>query len=268
MTLLVDQNEPAVLDLYVQGHGLSTERLLLNRPSLPPKPDYGFYAADGSYIGISRKQAGEFIAGMDACEAQLLDELGGCDYMALIIEGRFKASPHGGCYTYQYGREVLRDRGDAAYGTTETVRRHYRVDYKHVREQLARYWLMGIEILETEDVEDTALAITSLYRECQKSISPTFKRLIPERYRLDEKDADRKRFVLQVMQSVPGGGEELGHALYDAGFRTLTQLIRCFDQYEVVPFMDWQAIAKLPLRSGKRTIGQAAVKRIRDALGC
>jgi hypothetical protein len=85
MTLLVDQHEPAALDLYLHQLAIPTERQLLNRPAAIPRPDFGWHLPDGSYLGVSRKQAGEFIGGIDACEAQLLDEMGGCDYMALLI---------------------------------------------------------------------------------------------------------------------------------------------------------------------------------------
>lgn len=270
MTLLTDANEPAAVDLYVQKLGVDTQRMLLNRPAAIPRPDYGFYLPDGSYMGVSRKQCGEFVAGIDACEAQLMDEMDGCHYMALLIEGRMGPAPDGGTYAYSYGKEVIREREGVGYGTTETVRRHYRQPYKGVRQKLARFWDLGIHVIESHDIEDTAACLVALHNELQKpeAALTTFKRLIPEKYRLDEADADRKRFCLQLMQSVPGGGEELGHALYDAGFRTLHQLVRCFDPWETVPLMDWQAISALPLRSGKRSVGKAAVERIRKALGC
>lgn len=269
-----DQNERAAIRYFIEKYGVSCERLLLNKPAPLPRPDYGFYLPDGRYAGQSLKQAGEFIGDIDACERQLLEEMDNVDMLALFVEGRFGPAPDGGCYTYAYGKEVLRARRDMYYGSVELVRRHYRVNYKHVREKLAEFQDAGVMVVETHDPEDTALALVSLYRQLQKpeAALTTFKRLIPEKYRLDEADADRKRFVLQLMQSVPGGGEELGHALYDAGFRTLHQLVRCFDPWETVPLMDWQAIAKLPLRVKEnvraRTIGPAAVKKIRDALGC
>jgi hypothetical protein len=267
MTLLVDQHEPAALDLYLHQLAIPTERQLLNRPAAIPRPDFGWHLPDGSYLGVSRKQAGEFIGGIDACEAQLLDEMGGVDYLALLIEGRFGPAPNGQCYTYDYAEPHGRDREGVLYGTSATVRRLFRQSYKGVRQKLARFCDLGIYVLETHNVEDTAYCLAALYTELQKPEASltTFKRLIPEKWRLDEPDAAKKRFALQLMGACPGVGEEIALALADR-FTSIFDLMSSI--LDPTYFRSHTDIAKLPLRSGKRTIGPAAVAKIRQALGC
>jgi hypothetical protein len=269
--ILVDDHEPAALDLYLHTLNMPTERLLLNRPAAIPRPDYGWHLPDGRYLGVSRKQAGEFIGGIDACEAQLLDEMGGCDYMALIIEGRFKPTAYGNCYVYEMGVDYVKANArkpEMAYGTTQVVRREFRQSYKGVRQKLARFCDLGIYVLETHDLEDTAYCLAALYTEFQKPEASltTFKRLIPDKYRLDEPDAAKKRFALQLMGAVPGVGEEIALAIAESpNCRSMRDLMDLL----TVPYgNEGASIASLPLRSGKRTIGPAAVKKIAEALGC
>jgi hypothetical protein len=276
MTLLVDQHEPAALDLYLHQFAIPTERQLLNRPAAIPRPDYGWHLPDGSYLGVSRKQAGEFIGGIDACESQLLDEMGGCDYMALLIEGRFGPAPYG-CYTYDYDEIKGRERDGVTYGTATGVRRLFRQSYKGVRQKLARFCDLGIYVLETHNVEDTAYCLAALYTELQKPEASltTFKRLIPEKWRLDEPDADIKRFCLQVMGACPGIGEEIARATADWVKRspmslTLFGLMWCLNDADNSPGMP--SLAKEPIRTKEgvkgRTVGPAAVLKIKQALGC
>lgn len=266
--IYVDDHEPAAIDALLMGYGATVERTLLNKPTVPPRPDYGFYCADGGYLGISRKQAGEFIGGIDACETQLLAEMN-CDYMALVIEGCWTASPSGQCYTWDWDSKAYMGsiRQGMTYGNTRMVRREYSQSYKGVRQKLARFQDLGIYVMETHDLADTALAIVALHNELTKPTASltTFKRLIPERYTLTEEDMAKRTLALQLMGCVPGIGEEIALAIADAGW--VESISRLCYLFENAP-EGWDAIAKLPLRSGKRTIGPAAVARMRKALGC
>jgi hypothetical protein len=267
MTLLVDQNEPDSISMWV-AQSIPTDRLLLNAPAIPSRPDYCWYNHEGKLVGISRKQSGEFIGAIDAAESQLLAEMGGVDYLGLLIEGFWSAAPDGSCYTWEWKEDrVYRDAEPWSYGALGYTRHHFRQSFKGVHQKLARLQDLGVMIIPTADMFSTATALVALYNESQKpdSMSTTFKRLIKEKHMVAEVDGPKRTLALQLMGAVPGIGEEIALAISD----------HCGTLFDVMSYLidpdygDGHVdLAKVPLRTGKRTVGPAAVKKLRSALGC
>ncbi len=260
MTLLVDQHEPISISLLLE-QSVPTERVLLNKPAVPARPDYCWIDWEGKWHGVSRKQGGEFLGSVDATEAQLLEEMGGVDRLYLLIEGWISPDADGSAWAWRLakGNERIAFRDH-----------HYRQSYKGVRAKLARLEDLGVMVVQTADETDTALALVALYEASLKPESEqrTLKRLIKEKYWLTEEDAARKSFMLTLMGIQGAGvGEEVADALAGA-FGTVAQLVRYFD----APGMEAE-MAALPLRSSllpgarKRTIGPAAVAKLKGALG-
>lgn len=251
MTLFIDQNEPLSIELLLT-QSLPVERMLLNKPANPPRPDYWFLARDGRSVGVSRKQGGEFLGDIDACEAQLLVEMGGCDFMALLIEGWWEPTVDGKTRSWRYGRT----------NQTAHPQHTYHQNGKGVRAKLARLQDLGIMIIQTANEVDTALSLVALYDVMQKAESEhqTFKRLIRERYYLDETDTRKKSLALFLM-GLDGVGEEVAMAL--AGeFPSFASL------YSWLAEPDGERrLAIIPMGSGKRMVGPSVVKRMKGQLG-
>ena len=263
MTLLVDDHEPEAISLYL-GQMVPTTRMLLNLPAQPPRPDYGFFNCEGKYVGVSRKQAGEFIGGIDATEAQLLVEMQACDYMVLLIEGYFSCATDGTCIVWEFkGDKVYRSAPPWTYGHLDYTRHNLRQSYKGVWQKLARLQDLGIMVLHTMDMHSTAVALVALYNEQQRpeAESTTLRRLLPEKYRVDEADQGKHDLALSLM-GLTGAklGPELALGLAD----------RFGSLYEIVTMYEGGAdkeIAGTVLRGGKRTVGPAATAKLRRALG-
>ncbi len=261
--IYIDIHEPISIELYL-NQCMQVERTLLNRPAIPSRPDYGFLDWQGKWYGVSRKQAGEFLGGLDATEAQLLEEMGGCDYMALLIEGWITPAEDGGAWSW-----AISVNPHIAYQN-----RHYSQNYKGVRQKLASLHDKGILILQTANELDTAMALVALYDESQRPEGErrTLNRLIKQKTWITETDPVRRAFMLTVTH-VEGGGWEEETADAAATWMTerevpltLVALIHCLKKW---PGQMEKALMRSSTKEGARqmTIGPARVAKMRRALG-
>ncbi len=251
----MDQNEPISIALYLSDC-LDVERKLLNRPAPEPKPDYVFLNYEGKFVGVSRKQGGEWLGTIDSTEAQLLEEMGNVDYMALLIEGWFAPATDDSGGSYSWAPSLKSP-------TIAYQNRHYPQSHKGMRMKLASLHDKGILILQTANELDTAITLIALYEEEQKPLAErtTFNRLTKEHYWIQEANLAKKDFALSLMGIRNARvGEEIALALADR-FDTIAQLVNTLEAGADAE------IAKLPLRHARRTVGPAAVSRLKGALG-
>lgn len=232
--------------------------------------DVLFTGLAGTYSG-EVKGAGEFIGNMDHAESQLFKQIANCDRPFLAIYGRLEQAEDGGCEVLSpSGGYVVTQkyRVGADSGISRSYRRHhYRQLYTGYRGKLARLSEEGVQVFEVPDLASLAVQLCALYS-VANSEGKTFSRLIPEKYFVREEDKARKDFMLTLMGIQGAGvGEEVADAI--ATFfsmkgwgLTLSQLC-----WEDEMLFWWDELATQKLRSGKRTIGPAAVKKLKEALG-
>ncbi len=262
--LYQDQNEPMSIYGYL-AQCIPVERVLLNKPANPPRPDYGFLDWEGKWYGVSRKQSGELMGDIDGMESQLLEEMQGCDYMALLWEGLILPAEDGGAW-------ILKQ--SAKTPSLWFQNRHYSQSWKGVRQKLASLHDKGVLILQTASELDTAGALVALYNEAQRPEGErrTLSRLTKERYYVSEVEQVRRDFMIACM-SIPQGGwsEETADAAATwmqerEAPLTLVALIHCLREWP-------DELAKGLMRSASREgarqvhIGPAKVQSMRRALG-
>lgn len=219
---------------------------------------------DGVYSG-EIKGAGEILGKLDHAWSQLQRQMEHCDRAFLSIYGLAEQAEDGNTYSLiRRGddREIW-SRGDDAEFSRTYRRRYHRQNYKGYRRWLARRDQVGISIFESASLEELAIQLVSQYVVATTE-SDSLNRLIVEKFRLSETDAGKRRFMMQVMGLQAGWGEELAEAL-STRYANIADLLRDFEDETERGFDT--GIALLPLRSGKRTIGPAAVERLRKALG-
>ena len=250
MTIYIDQHEPLSIE-FLLSQSMPVERTLLNKPAAPARPDYWFLARDGRSVGVSRKQGGEFLGGIDACEVQLLEEMGGCDFMALLIEGWIAPASDGSAWDWRQRNDTMAHRNH-----------HYAQNYQGVRAKMARFQDLGIMIIQTANEMDTAASLVALYSLMQKPETEhrTFSRLVKEHYWLTEPDARKKKLALLLM-GLDGVGEEVALALANE-FPDFACLWSWLEEPD-----GEKRLAVIPLGSGKRVVGPAIIRKIKGQLG-
>ena len=249
MTLFIDVHDPRAIDALFS---LPVVRTNLN----PGRPDYFFVAHGDKTIGVERKQTGELLGSLDAVEAQLFREIPNEDYTCLLVEGYI--SPWGNqCQSWKLAKA----------GTVMYRDRAYHTGYKALMAWYSRLWREGIPVIQTANLEGTAIALAALFENMQKPDEEhrTFNRLIREKFWIKEEDKPKREFILAIMglSSAYKGlkfGEEMGAALWDAGYRNMGQLCA-----GLVNDSTQLEAAEYRLKSGNR-IGLAAVRRLRAAL--
>lgn len=248
-----DSNEPVSIQMWI-SQSVPTDRELLNRPAILPRPDYVWIDWAGRIVGVSRKQGGEFAGGIDATEAQLLDEMGGVDHMALLIEGWVTPAADGGCQTW-----IQRE---SKTGTAYYKGKALGSSYKAMQGKLASFRAAGIDVIWTAGEYETAVCLVELYQWSQKTGEEhaTFRRLIKEKYVLSVED-EQKRGMALLLMSIKGVGEEAALAIAE-DFDSLAKLWPWLQDAEHMKY-----VAALPLRSGKRSVGPAVVSRLRKGFG-
>ena len=254
MAILIDSFEPIEIDILLQQSVEVTRANINQSPNTTLiYPDY--LCVGGSYVhGISRKQVGEILGSIDKCEDQLRRELAGpIERLTLLIEGVWKPV----------------ERGVWAYKETEVgfQRQHlYHQNWKGVCAWLNQLWQLGISVIQTPNLQGTAVAIVAIHDANLKADADhqTFKRLIKEQFWISEEDEKKRKLMLQLMGLQANIGEEIAEAIATE-YENLSLIVLklCFEkQYDFL-----QDIATLPLRNGKRAVGPAATKRLREALG-
>ena len=171
----------------------------------------------------------------------------------------------GGAWAYKFtGDKVYRAAEPYEFGYLKYERRFYRQSWKGYKSWLSRIQEMGIGYIDTLTMDETAEALVTLHDNAQKADTDhdTFRRLIKEKFSINAMDPEERLFKERVMGLKANIGEEIADALWAGGYRSLFDLIASTEDEGMMA-----NLAALPLRSGKRSIGPAAVKRLREALG-
>lgn len=227
------------------------------------------------------KGAAEFVGDMDHCEAQLMGQIPNCDRPQLYIYGRMEEAPDGGVYVHtlnnftgqkilnwRYGENLFWERDADAEVARLFSRRHFRRNYAGVRAKLARFSEMGVEVFEVPNLDALAAQLVAGFGIAQTE-GTTFSRLIPQKFNISETDAQRRAFMLTLM-GIQGAG--VGEEVADAVANWLQNLESDLSLSQLCSWLhstpeSEEMLEKTPLRSGKRSIGPAAVKKLKEALG-
>ena len=223
-----------------------------------------FITDTGTYSG-EIKSGGELLGGMDHCEAQLQKQLESADRCFLAVYGCVEAAPDGNTYALEQTGERLLYSQDKDTGISRNYRRrYYRTNYLGYRTWLARLVSLGVDVYELPSREALATQLVALYHTLTTEGS-TLRRVIVEKPRVSEQDPAKARFMRQLMGLEAGIGEELAEAITSM----LVKYEQKLDIANLIVLLDDidANIASAPLRNGKRTVGPAAVQKLKEALG-
>ena len=227
--------------------------------------DVLFITDTGTYSG-EVKGAGEILGGMDHCEAQLQKQLANADRCFLAVYGKVEpVYDDGSCYALEHAtNERIHYEHGPDSGISRTYkRRHFRTNYLGYRTWLARLVSLGVDVYEVPSKEALATQLVGMYNVLTTEGS-TLRRIIVEKPRVAEQDPAKARLMRQLMGLEAGIGEELAEAI--AGlFVNLGDLMNYLQNDGEIE--KGGMIANTHMRSGKRRVGDAAVKRLKDALG-
>ncbi len=218
------------------------------------------------------KGASEILGSLDHVELQLSKQLENCDHAFLAIYGYVEQDPRGDCYSLTpYGKESYVYSSEESTGVQRTFkRRTHRQNYLGYRAKMARFSELGVEVFEVPDLPHLAVQLISLYNNAQHEGS-TFRRIVRERITVAGIPSQRKNLMLAIM-GIPQAeiGEEMADAIV-TGMETVGQepnLLTLVTQLCKERDGDCALFFEtLPLRSGKRRVGPAAVTRLKKALG-
>lgn len=232
--------------------------------------DVFFVGSDGTY-SAEIKGAGELLGGIDHMVRQLKAQRENCTHCFLFVYGAAEPTDDGMTRTLKQegGDQLVNGRAEAHLARRYLKKREFRIPWVAFRKILWRVRQEGIHVIEVADLGTLASELASWY-ETGTTEGTTFSKVSVEKSVVSERDPAKRRFMLQLMGLQAGIGEEIAEAIAEfmkkgyAHHLGLANLVDGFDKHEGFA----ATLASLPLRSGKRTIGPAAVARLRDALGC
>lgn len=262
--LLLDDD---YLSLYHTLKGL-TERMKIDfqRKDLNKQGfgDVVVYGLDGIYSG-EIKQAGEYLGDIDHLIAQTKAQMAAADFMFVFIYGETTMAPDGNSYSLKIEREDETWNNHPDSGMVRRYRRrHHRVKYQAQRKILWRFRNEGIHVIECRDLSELAYELC-LWHETATTVGTVFTRLNVEKFRVKAESAEKEAFMKTLMGIQGAGiGEEVAEALTNH-FSSVAEIVNYFNN-------DGERetggqIETALLRSGKRTIGPAAVAKLKTALG-
>ena len=267
MTLFID-DDYAWLSLMLrpecERRGIPLETSDLNTRGFG---DVLFITDHGTYSG-EVKGAGEILGGLNHCEAQLQKQMLNADRCFLAVYGKTEPAPDGDSYALDTRETRIHYTHGQDSGISRTYKVHgYRTNYLGYRTWLARLMSLGVDVYEVPSREALATQLIALYHTLTTE-GDTLRRLIVEKPRLVGDYPPEKARFMRTLMGIDGAGigEELADAIAE------WQITRG-DKPTLMSFLleegDWASgsLAAQPLRSGKRTVGPAAVKRLREALG-
>lgn len=268
--ILQDSNEPKELELYLaQSVEVQVGSYNQTQGSTQVYPDFVIIGGP-KLIGVNRKQAGELLSSLDKVEEQLQRELAGpCEQLALIVEGFLAPDEMGGCWAYSLEMGNVKLWNPAKYigmGTIPFKRWHSSQQYSGVRAWLTQLTSMGVMVIQTTSLYDTAAFLISLHNWAQKAESEhkTLNRLIKENITVLGLDKAEIDFAISLMGIRNAGiGEELAMTIASLGFRTIGELFRYWAQDRVL--CDTMVREKLGTRP--RRVGVSAESKLQRALG-
>ncbi len=266
MTLVIDSNEnrnhpdlTALLrqdieDVDVQDINQSPNQSLVY-------PDF-LISGGVKEVGINRKTVGEWLSNSDACIEQCQRELAGpVEHLVLLIEGVMVPSGLamiGYNLDWQRAKAFSQSVTSIAHGTVPFAKRMYAVNPKHAQNEQTRLEFLGVQVVHTYSIQDTADKIIATHDLVLKN-EPN--RVLDKLYKPDIHvlglTPQETRFARQLM-SMDGIGEEAALTLA-ASFNNIMELVEYWQQ--------GSSIADTMLRSGTRRIGTALERKLQAALG-
>ncbi len=177
-TLYQDVHEPEVAAILLRQMDLDLKVTPLNSED-PQKPDWWWQDLENKRRGWSRKQLGEAIGDLDAVEDQINRELSTCDEYTLVIEGVGLASANG------YQPFDYHGTGDFCH-RLKTKKPHFCEGYFYRRMGLAVRFegfkdglrKAGVDVVETQHLQQTIMAIAAAFNGSWKSERTTLKRYL------------------------------------------------------------------------------------------
>lgn len=227
----------------------------------PDLPDFYFVNVEGKGIGVSRKQVGEILGGLDRVEEQLRRDYEHVDRLYLLIEGGIiLPAGNNSCQVAERTGEWFRLRGQK-HGTG-----NYHFSYLGYRKKLASFRRWGITVTEVPTRETFITELQALYENENTLFEDltTFRKPLRSKFDLPP---DASAFVKTLMCVVhPNNGRtfigyETARALEDAGYKTLDNLLHALHQGALL----LTPVAEVTLASGRR-IGKAMEQKMREAL--
>lgn len=228
--------------------------------------DIVVFGIDGVY-SAEIKEWGEHLGNVDHLIEQTKKQVVNADFAYVFFYGEQMAAEDGTYSMKLQGDESVKRRNPGT-GLLEEVaykriyrRRRYNQNYQGHRKILWRFRKEGIHVVECRDLTELANELCWL-EQTATTVGTTFSKLNPQKFRIAETDEPRRSFMLTLMGIQGAGiGEELADAI--ASFTTsLWWLAREMESEEAC-----RELAAIPLRNGKRRVGEAAVKKLRKALG-
>lgn len=264
MTLLVDQNEernqPDLLAYLRQSVDVRTGAYNQHSGNPVAYPDFTIIGGD-KLVGVNRKQVSEVLSSLDKVEEQLQRELSGpCEYLVLLIEGIMYPG-NDGVWAYQLDwLRGIRIWNSEQVGSVGFKRQHFRTNYKGIQNWQTRLEWLGINVVHTYSLYDTACKLVALHDLVMKGEeSKTLNRLIKSSFTIAALDPTEKAMALSLMGIQNGGIGEEAALTIARSFSSITELIRYWDQ--------GSTIADTMMRSGTRRLGNALESKLQKALG-
>jgi hypothetical protein len=267
--LFIDQHDvptghPVVCGPSCIACGLS-QLLPVEVASLNPElPDFYFVNVEGKGVGVSRKQVGEMLGGLDRVEEQLRRDYEHVDSLHLVVEGILLPSGGNECQVAERSGDWFRLRG------SKHSEGNYRFSYVGYRKKLASFRRWGITVTEVPTRETFITEIQSLY---ENEMTPfedlsTFRKPIRSKFDLPP---DASAFVKTLMCIThPSNGRtfigvETAQALESAGYKSLGELILRLDGHTAHGMSTLPVVSEVTLASGRR-IGKAMEGKMVEAL--
>lgn len=203
----------------------------------------------GRSIGINRKQAAEWIGGIDAWEDQVRRELASpnIDYLYCLIEGFITQSSNG------VTSHSFQDNHSWKGNTVE-----FKINYKYLMGLILRSHELGVPVFFTDSILGSSIFLAELHSICEREDwdSDIFLKLNKTRYQISEPEKIRRDYILFLM-GIPGVGEEVATALVNE-FSTFVQML----QY----MSEGKSLAGIVIASGRK-IGPSVEKKIKEFWG-
>jgi hypothetical protein len=214
---------------------------------------------DGIY-SVEIKEQGEYIGDVDHLIAQIKAQAPAADFMYVFIYGEQEQAADGNSLSMKWEKDVTTWESGPDSGLQRSYRRrHHKVNWKAQRKILWRIRQEGIQVVECRTLGEMAQELCNFY-EVATIVGTTFTRFTPEKFFIKEADKPRRDFMLTLMGIQGAGvGEEVADAI----------ATQCSSIMKLIGWLaeDDGYVATWPLRSGKRTIGPAAVTKLKTALG-
>ena len=229
-------HEPELLDYYLSQTG-EVQRGNYNQS---PNQSYALVYPDitcingGPIVGVNRKQASEWLGGLDQWEEQLHKEVNGpIDYLVSIIEGQVIPAGEGSiALSFQDLNYTTRRNSHSV--DVQAKGEMSRWPYKALMGKVQAMWDIGIPVIFTSNLLGSAIFISELHHRASEGYeSQTFKRFIKEKWQISETDLKLREQILLYM-NIPGIGEDKAIKLADT-YNSMVDLINRIDTVRTIP---------------------------------